>query len=415
MKSRRRSKSRRATRRDARRTTKRTKPRRTMKRTKPRRTKPRRTMKRTMKRTKPRRTMKRTMKRTKPRRTMKRTKPRRTMKKNVRRLPKRIQKKTSRKHLIRSAKQTTKKNVKKMPKNPIVLSQFISSLTESNMKGKLFEIVDGHMVIDPPISKEKHIGSCASVKDHYRSYTGTLNFLHFFNKISKKLPKKLLCFPELPGPSKLSYQIRIDYELYRDYKSANINIPDYYFIKHYYNKLNIEKEIKLCIKKGCRFICLDIDLDLEEGGHANMILIDTKNKKVELFEPHGGKNRSRTGWYKDISNIFKSYFQKYFPDFKYVPPHEILPKDGPQSRIYGEFCMSWTSLYLHYKLLNKDIPSKTIIKRILQLNRSFLLRYIQYIEDVIKGKVTDYQMPRIFSENIPKQEIIRDEKKNQSI
>jgi hypothetical protein len=388
--------------------------RRTMKRT------TRRTMKRTARRT-TKRTARRTTKRT-ARRTTKRT-ARRTMKRTTRRTTKRPTRKSMKRTMKRTTPQrvskkrpirTAKKNIKKMPKNPIVLSQFISSLMDSNMKGKLFEMVDGHMVIDPPISKEKHLGSCASEKDHYWNYAGTLNFLRFFNKISKKLPNNLLCFPELTGPTKLSYQIKIDHELYRDYKSMNINLPDYYFINHYYRKLNIKKEINLCIKKGCRFICLDIDLRLEVGGHANMILIDTKEKTIELFEPHGGLDRSSAGWYKDISNIFKSYFKKYFPKYKYVPPHKILPIDGPQTRIYGKFCMSWTSLYLHYKLLNKDVPSKTIVKRILQLNRSFLLRYIQYIEDVIKGKITDYYEPRILSEGF-KNELKKESKRIKSI
>ena len=266
-------------------------------------------------------------------------------------------------------------------------------------KGKLFKMIDGHMVIDPPIAERKHLGSCASEKDHYHHYAGTLNFLRFFKKISKKLPNKLLCFPELTGPTKLSYQIMIDYEIYVNYKKENINLPDYTFINHRYHKLNIEKEINSCIKKGCRFICLDIDLRLENGGHANMILIDTKDKIVELIEPHGGRDKTNKEWYKDISNIFKSYFKKYFPKYKYIPPHKILPIQGPQSRISGGFCMSWTSLYLHYKLLNKDVPSKIIMKRILQLNKTFLLRYVQYVEDMIKGKIKDYQSPRIVSEN----------------
>ena len=307
----------------------------------------------------------------------------------------------------RTPQRRNNRTPKKTPKKPFInhaiLSAFISTIEDTHMKkGKLFKMIDGHMVIDPPIAEKKHVGSCASEKNHYQHYTGTLNFLRFFKKISKKLPNKLLCFPELTGPTKLSYQIEIVYDTYLDYKAANINLPGFYFIKHYYHKLNIKKEIDLCIKKGCRFICLDIDLKLNLAGdlaHANLILIDTKEKTIELFEPHGGRDRLKGGWYKDISNIFKSYFETFYPNFKYIPPHKILPKDGPQSRIYGPFCISWCSLYLHYKLLNKDVPSKTIIKRILQLNKTFLLRYVQYVEDMIKGNIKDYQSPIIVSEN----------------
>ena len=372
----------------------------TSRRNTPRRNTPRRNNRSPQRRNTPRRNNRSPQRRNTPRRNTSNRSPQRTTRRNNR-----TSNRTNRKN-NRTPQRRNNRTPKKTPKKPFInhaiLSAFISTIEDTHMKkGKLFKMIDGHMVIDPPIAEKKHVGSCASEKNHYQHYTGSLNFIRFFKKISKKLPNKLLCFPELTGPTKLSYQIEIVYDTYLDYKAANINLPDFYFIKHYYHKLNIKKEIDLCIKKGCRFICLDIDLELNVGGlaHANLILIDTKEKTIELFEPHGGRDRLKGGWYKDISNIFKSYFETFYPNFKYIPPHKILPKDGPQSRIHGKFCISWCSLYLHYKLLNKDVPSKTIIKRILQLNKTFLLRYVQYVEDMIKGNIKDYQSPIIVSEN----------------
>ena len=74
-------------------------------------------------------------------------------------------------------------------------------------------MIDGHMVVDPPISDKRHQGSCAVKKDHYLGYTDTENFLRFFQKVKNKFPKNLLCFPELTGPTgtRRDYQILIDH------------------------------------------------------------------------------------------------------------------------------------------------------------------------------------------------------------
>ena len=43
-------------------------------------------------------------------------------------------------------------------------------------------------------------------------------------------------------------------------------------------------------------------------------------------------------------------------------------------------------MYLHYKLLNPNIPSKVIVNRIKHNGKTFLNRYMKYIENTIKNK-----------------------------
>ena len=289
-------------------------------------------------------------------------------------------------------------------------------------KNVFFKMIDGHMVVDPPISEKRHQGSCAVEKDHYFSYLGTENFLRFFQKVKNKFPKNLLCFPELTGPTgtRRDYQILIKHDLYDYVKNNYPNLDNKHriFVKQHLpllhkKVLSVTKEIKSCIKKGFRFICLDVDLRLAVGGHANIILIDTKKKTIELFEPHGGKDKQESGWYKDISSIFQDYFEDDFPNYTYVPPHKIMGVSGPQGRkpvtgISG-LCMSWCSLYLHYKLLNPEIPSKVIVKRLIQLNQTFLRKYLQYVEDVIKGNETEFRMYRRAESHQPKKKQVKDD------
>jgi hypothetical protein len=303
-------------------------------------------------------------------------------------------------------------------------SRRVSKKRVSRRKNVFFKMIDGHMIVDPPISDKRHQGSCAIEKDHYFSYVGTENFLRFFQKVKNKFPKNLLCFPELTGPTgtRRDYQILIEHVSYVYAKNKYPNATEnnrHLFVKQHLpllhtKVLSVTKEIKSCIKKGFRFICLDVDLRLAVGGHANIILIDTKQKTIELFEPHGGKDKQESGWYKDISSIFQDYFEHEFPNYTYVPPHKIMGVSGPQGRkpvtgINNGLCMSWCSLYLHYKLLNPEIPSKVIVKRLIQLNQTFLRKYLQYVEDVIKGKEKDFQIYRRAESHQPRKKQIMDD------
>ena len=56
-----------------------------------------------------------------------------------------------------------------------------------------------------------------------------------------------------------------------------------------------------------------------------MIIIDTKRKTVELFEPHGKRSEDTTmdsleGAYNISDKLLKKYFHKFFPDYKYISP-----------------------------------------------------------------------------------------------
>ena len=124
-------------------------------------------------------------------------------------------------------------------------------------------------------------------------------------------------------------------------------------------------------------------------GHANIVLYDTKNKVVELFEPHGGHDTTISNQhYKDITHIIKKYNQYMFPNYKFIEPKAYLPKvlQGGIDPTRMGACISICMIYLHYKILNPNIPSKIIVNRIKHNGRPFLSRYMKYIENTIKNK-----------------------------
>ena len=85
-----------------------------------------------------------------------------------------------------------------------------------------------------------------------------------------------------------------------------------------------------------------------------MIIIDTKKKLIELFEPHGKRNTSTTmdslvGAYNISDKLIKKYFKKYFPEYKYISPKVNFPSYGLQAKVdaFNGMCVTYCIMYLH--------------------------------------------------------------------
>lgn len=256
----------------------------------------------------------------------------------------------------------------------------------------------GHLITDVPIDDDYHLGTLASNKHFYEYYARPGNFKRFFNKIMKKLPKKILYFPSLPLIKQFNSnfdmnRIKIDLELIKKYKGKrNLSKLGTEIAVELLPLMNsfsgITKEIKKGMKQNYRFICIHLGLRFKSGGHANVVLYDTKNKVVELFEPHGGHDKTNpNAHYKDVTRILKKYIEYMFPKYKFIEPKAYMPSvlQGAID-IYRGACLSICMMYLHYKLLNPNIPSNILVNRIKHNGRIFLNQYMKYIENTIKNK-----------------------------
>ena len=164
------------------------------------------------------------------------------------------------------------------------------------------------------------MGSVAWVKHFYEKYNDTKNFTRFFTKITKKMPKKRLHIVKCPVIKEWSKDFDIDV--------LEIEMSDINKIKQGKSKLNtkgvfdpiaiglgdqfngLTKQIKNAMKEKYRYICLyfSVIFTNKSGGHANIVLYDTKNKVIELFELSWRNSKSfLRGHYKDIFYIFKKH------------------------------------------------------------------------------------------------------------
>jgi len=251
-------------------------------------------------------------------------------------------------------------------------------------------------IIDVPISKRISLGSFETIGEtnyHYQSYS---NIYLFFTELIKKNNnfKKLLCFPDNKNEWMNTFlTVNLDDN---DINSSELVIQNISFVGPEKNLNKILDMVLACENKGHRFFVLTVRLVVpgKSGSHANMLIIDLKAKKIELFEPHGKRSQTSTldsleGAYHISDKLLKKMFSKILPKYKYISPQFFLPIYGLQAKTdaYTGLCVTWAIMYLHYRLLNPNIKRNKIILHILKINQNFILRYVKYIEEIIKKKI----------------------------
>jgi ankyrin repeat protein len=185
---------------------------------------------------------------------------------------------------------------------------------------------------------------------------------------------------------------------------------------------NIEKSINQFINSDKKIFALPIGIDLENGSHANVIIIDKELKIIERFEPSGSDEPIGFNYNKNLLDFkIKTYFEKFFPDYKYLEPKDYLPLIGFQTlemvenkkmkRIGdpGGFCVGWCLWYLEQRLKYLVHPKILVSKLIINIkskNISFknLIRsYVNSLLDDFRDKIlndVNIDINDIINENI---------------
>ena len=248
-------------------------------------------------------------------------------------------------------------------------------------------------IVDVPFSDNVSLGSKASLGNinyHYQKYYNTFAFLKEIIKRNTKL-QNLVCIPNVGSDWMQSF---IKVHFFKNIGSLKPHLESVKPVDSFVSKEQFMSEIKKCMDHRLIPISLEIIVP-QVGTHANIVLIDTKKKTVELFEPHGARDNQ-----SELESISRAYFKisknvhKFvkinLPEYKFIPPSKYEPEEGLQARLdaFSGLCVTWSLLYLHYRVLNPDIPPKLLIQYLeKKIKRKELLRYTRYVEDVLKGKV----------------------------
>lgn len=130
------------------------------------------------------------------------------------------------------------------------------------------------------------------------------------------------------------------------------------------------------------------------SGHANAIFIDKTNKKIELFEPHGSDFEFEL--INTINELLQKAFSTLLPDYTFVPSTTICPFLGPQSKSKDKYCLTWSMLYLKYRLkypeMNPTILLHSLDEKIVKISsrtkfiENFGEKLVQYKDKYLKEK-----------------------------
>jgi hypothetical protein len=162
------------------------------------------------------------------------------------------------------------------------------------------------------------------------------------------------------------------------------------------NKVYIRNIPKIHINK--KFNILIVNLNTEEGNHANIALINNINKTIEYFEPHGYRKNKQSeiagikGIYKKKIKVLKNLFSEILPSHSFVDVVYMNKKTSFQTELDPDensgFCVMWCILFVHYRLLNQDVLLSRLLKhmdKVMTTNK--LLKYAKHVEDTIKQKI----------------------------
>lgn len=118
-----------------------------------------------------------------------------------------------------------------------------------------------------------------------------------------------------------------------------------------------------------RFLIYLVDLNFEQaigtfrGRHAEAVIIDTKEKTIEFFEPNGPS----APWYPLVSSFLENILSHQFPNYVFVSTADFCPLFGPQGVAGVPLCGAFSLLYLILRVHNPQITPRELINIWLEL------------------------------------------------
>ena len=149
---------------------------------------------------------------------------------------------------------------------------------------------------------------------------------------------------------------------------------------------NFDNLLTYMIQSDKQFIIIPLGIEVANGSHANIIIIDTINKTIERFEPNGKNNPMNLYYNMDLlDNILTTKFNSI--PYKYIRPSDFLPDIGFQlletleddkCKKIGDpngFCAVWCIWWAEQRVTNPKIKPcvlvTELIKTIRLSNKSF--------------------------------------------
>ena len=238
-------------------------------------------------------------------------------------------------------------------------------------------------IVDPEFSNSTHKGTHASShcelcerSYHYQSYSTFTDFIEIIHE------KRKLSHVYMPKDFS-------DMTIELVFKTKDIK-PLFIGLKRF------KKEVMKGIKDpSISLIPVVFNIEIEkDDNHANCIVINKQSAQIELFEPHGHRMSASTlggnvGAYHQKLTLLRKFWKPILPNYNVINVVDEVKKTAFQMnkdpvRSTG-YCVTWSLLYAHYRILNPTIDYKTLIRYIdHKIGTRLLLRYARKVEETLK-------------------------------
>ena len=180
-----------------------------------------------------------------------------------------------------------------------------------------------------------------------------------------------------------------------NYKIEFLNFEILYLYQNLFYPTELDKMLNEFIKdKKYKLFAIPIGIQIENGSHANIIIIDKDLKTIERFEPNGKMPPYKFNYnYQKLDEKLKNYFLKFLKDYLYQKPNDYLPQIGFQMIEMSQnekcdyigdpngFCAVWCLWYLNQRIINNNIPIGLFV---MNLKKKLLMERIIF-RDLIRN------------------------------
>lgn len=241
-------------------------------------------------------------------------------------------------------------------------------------------------IVDVDFSTERSKGTAASegnIDFHYQNYSNIMKFFKTLGNIDACFFGDGIAFLDL-NVDKKKMIVRI-MNVSNPWASGDKSV----FIRN----------LTRCLKQTqYNFVPIILNIKMKKGeNHANIMLINIRERSIELYEPHGSRTSqselgSVVGAYHKKIKALKTFWRDILPEYRVLNAvdyrrgtHFQMEYDPDRN---SGFCVTWSILFVHYRLLNPQVKLEYLIKYLsLKITTAKLLQYAKYVEDTIKHKI----------------------------
>jgi len=196
----------------------------------------------------------------------------------------------------------------------------------------------------------------------------------------------------------------------------NTNIDELFLMqlfehnKSQYNNTNVLKQIQKCIENGVEVIIIPVNLQINNDGHANVLIYRSKDNTIEHYEPHGANFLKSidsqfqssnindiifgvlTNFVKALNELTHTHISPItFIRGSYICPYENgfqnLESKYNDEFSGGGYCAPWSLYFIESVFRNPQYNSIEVYKKLWNRFETELSKNEFFLRDFIRGYV----------------------------